>query len=408
VFDVSLPAAAGAAPPAPVVPPPGSRTRAGADGGESASGFGDLIEQMADAVPAGESDQASEDQTPPADDELPLDIEALAVVPVQPVAVPAMPAIAAGGACYAPGADVPGDEIPGLRVSTGCSAPPPAASPNQPAATDEAGSDAVDTPVPPAPAATSAKGTAPSGMVAEDAARELDAMGTEDRPLSPAQAAEIVRRAQSSSTPSPARAAEPLVSPGDFARAAVRHAAEHLAAAVAPPAARSASEPGSTAAPAAVPAPPVVSIAMPSVLARAAGADAPRLAARPETTAADTTAGLVQAIRLLWTKGAGEAHIALEPSHLGELTVALRVDQGLVAVRLQSDTALVREWLQSHQQVLRQGLADHQLTLDRLEIAEPSPSEEPRDREDRQPRQPPRDQRRGRKPGEFATFSLEA
>ena len=102
----------------------------------------------------------------------------------------------------------------------------------------------------------------------------------------------------------------------------------------------------------------------------------------------DTARQIVQTMRLQWSRGGGEARITLEPSHLGELTVSLKVDQGVVTVKLQAETPIVREWLQTHQQTLRQGLAEHQLTLDRLEIVGPSASDESRDREQRQPSGP--------------------
>jgi hypothetical protein len=120
---------------------------------------------------------------------------------------------------------------------------------------------------------------------------------------------------------------------------------------------------------------------------------------------------IVQSIRLQWARGGGEARIILEPSHLGELTVSLKVDQGVVSVRLQAEAPLVREWLQTQQQTLRQGLAEHQLTLDRLEIAAPDQSHDSGDRDARGSRE--RDARefrekRDRRAGRHATFDLDA
>jgi flagellar hook-length control protein FliK len=132
-------------------------------------------------------------------------------------------------------------------------------------------------------------------------------------------------------------------------------------------------------------------------------------AAAAEVPAA-TVSQIVQAIRMQWSaRGAGEAVIRLEPSQFGELTVALRVDQGAVTLRLQSDTPVVREWLQTNQPLLRQALAEHQLTLDRLEIAEPAAHDSSRDRDQRPADdRRARDQRRGRRPGPHATFEFEA
>lgn len=143
----------------------------------------------------------------------------------------------------------------------------------------------------------------------------------------------------------------------------------------------------------------------------AASATATTVRTEPESKVPGENADrIVQSIRLQWARGGGEARITLEPSHLGELTVSLKVEQGVVSVRLQAEAPLVREWLQTHQQTLRQGLSEHQLTLDRLEIAAPAHSDHSRDRDDRQPRdtrdfREKRDRRSGRP---HATFDLEA
>jgi hypothetical protein len=131
---------------------------------------------------------------------------------------------------------------------------------------------------------------------------------------------------------------------------------------------------------------------------------------RDSTVASDTADRIVQSIRLQWTRGGGEARITLEPSHLGELTVSLKVEQGVVAVRLMAETAVVREWLQTHQQTLRQGLAEHQLTLDKLEISGPANTEQSGDRDDRNSRdfRESRDSREKRRPRPDATFDFEA
>ena len=79
----------------------------------------------------------------------------------------------------------------------------------------------------------------------------------------------------------------------------------------------------------------------------------------------------MQAIRLQVTRNGGEATIRLEPKHLGELSITVRVDQGQVNARLQAESPVVREYLQSHQNLLRESLADQQLTLGKFEVAEP-------------------------------------
>jgi flagellar hook-length control protein FliK len=95
----------------------------------------------------------------------------------------------------------------------------------------------------------------------------------------------------------------------------------------------------------------------------------------------ETTAQIVQAMRLQWARGGGEAHIKLEPHHFGDLKVSIKVEQGQVTARLEADVPVVREWLQSNQALLRTSLAEQNLTLDRLEVAEPR---DPRDSDERQ------------------------
>jgi hypothetical protein len=84
----------------------------------------------------------------------------------------------------------------------------------------------------------------------------------------------------------------------------------------------------------------------------------------------DTTAQIVQALRLQRTAHGGTAQIRLEPHHFGALNVSIRVDQGQVIARLEAEVPAVREWLQTNQTWLRSSLADQNLTLDRLEIAD--------------------------------------
>jgi flagellar hook-length control protein FliK len=104
-----------------------------------------------------------------------------------------------------------------------------------------------------------------------------------------------------------------------------------------------------------------------------------------EPMARDLATQIVQSIRMQWTAGAGAAQIQLEPSHLGEMTISLHVNQtGQVEVRLEAASPVVREWLQTNQHALKGALADQQLTLDRLEVAEPPESRDADRREGQQ------------------------
>ncbi|HWB28889.1 MAG TPA: flagellar hook-length control protein FliK [Vicinamibacterales bacterium] len=118
---------------------------------------------------------------------------------------------------------------------------------------------------------------------------------------------------------------------------------------------------------------------------------------------------IVQAIRLQWANGTGEARITLEPEQFGDVTVSLRVEHGQVSARVEADTPVVREWLQSNQQTLRHGLAEQNLRLDRLEVAAPPESRDADRRDDARQRggdQPP--PRRPRRPQGQETFEVVA
>jgi len=125
-----------------------------------------------------------------------------------------------------------------------------------------------------------------------------------------------------------------------------------------------------------------------------------------ETPAATTAAQIVQAIRLQWSQGGGEAHIRLQPEHFGEMTVSVKVDQGIVTARLQAEQPVAREWLQANQAQLRQALSTHNLTLERLEIAEPPAETRHDERRDEASSQESRDDRWQRRPRRRDTGEL--
>jgi flagellar hook-length control protein FliK len=139
-----------------------------------------------------------------------------------------------------------------------------------------------------------------------------------------------------------------------------------------------------------------------TVLASRESATADRASTLPDTTATQ----IIQAIRLQAMGDGGEAHIRLDPSHFGELTVSVKVEQGQVVARLTAESPAVREWLQANQGLLRASLGEQHLTLNRLEVSEPH---EPNgsssnrrgggqdapegDQEQRRPKQPETDER---------------
>jgi flagellar hook-length control protein FliK len=88
------------------------------------------------------------------------------------------------------------------------------------------------------------------------------------------------------------------------------------------------------------------------------------------TPPAENRDAIVQQIRLLISRGGGEAHIELEPQHFGQLTLSIRVSGDQVVARVVAETPAVRAWLQANEPALREALAGQDLTLDRLEVVE--------------------------------------
>jgi flagellar hook-length control protein FliK len=176
------------------------------------------------------------------------------------------------------------------------------------------------------------------------------------------------------------------------------------------------------------PATPPSAVAAPSAATVMFGVDGGSLApgsgpalAAPQATSVDSTMWsstetlpdstvnqIVQAIRLQWANGTGEARITLEPEQFGDVTVSVRVERGQVSARVEADAPVVREWLQSNQQTLRHNLAEQNLKLDRLEVAAPPASRDTDRRDGGRQRgdQPP--PRRQRQPQGQETFEVVA
>jgi flagellar hook-length control protein FliK len=116
---------------------------------------------------------------------------------------------------------------------------------------------------------------------------------------------------------------------------------------------------------------------------------------------------LIQAIRVQFDQGSGEARIRLNPGFLGGVTVGVQIDGSSVTASLQAGSADVREWMRTNESMLRQALADQGLRLDRLVIVDedvPASSDEHDARpNDKREQQAPRRQRR---PAEQGTFEL--
>ena len=90
---------------------------------------------------------------------------------------------------------------------------------------------------------------------------------------------------------------------------------------------------------------------------------------------------IVQSLRLQATAGGGEARMHLRPEYLGELTVRVVVDNGVVTARLEAEVPAVREWIERHEVSLRQALGAHGLTLEELIVSDKAAGDQSRDQD---------------------------
>jgi flagellar hook-length control protein FliK len=67
-----------------------------------------------------------------------------------------------------------------------------------------------------------------------------------------------------------------------------------------------------------------------------------------------------------WRDGGGEARLTLRPEYLGEVTIALRVEDGGVTAHVSATAPEVRAWVSEHQALLRETLSGQGLQLNRL------------------------------------------
>jgi hypothetical protein len=82
----------------------------------------------------------------------------------------------------------------------------------------------------------------------------------------------------------------------------------------------------------------------------------------------DNLSRLVQTMRVIARPGAWEATVRLKPEHLGDVTIALRVERNTVSAVVQAEAAGVRQWLETQEQAVRAGMAEHGLHLDRFVV----------------------------------------
>jgi hypothetical protein len=90
---------------------------------------------------------------------------------------------------------------------------------------------------------------------------------------------------------------------------------------------------------------------------------------------------IVQAMRIQWRDGRGEATVTLHPEFLGNVSISLRVEQGGLTAVVRAEESQVREWIQANIGLLRERLQDQGLTLQKFEVSDgyQTPYEQPRE-----------------------------
>ena len=113
--------------------------------------------------------------------------------------------------------------------------------------------------------------------------------------------------------------------------------------------------------------------------------------AAPTEVDAENVQTLVQAMRVTAKAGGWEATVRLKPEHLGEVTIALRVDGKNVSAIVQAESAGVRQWLMSQEDAVRSGMSEHGLQLDRFTVSKDGQRREAEEQQPQQQRRRPRE-----------------
>jgi flagellar hook-length control protein FliK len=113
--------------------------------------------------------------------------------------------------------------------------------------------------------------------------------------------------------------------------------------------------------------------------------------APPPDAQPDVPTQLVRSAVLQWRDGVGEARLLLNPEHLGEVTISLRVEQGGVFASIRAESPAALQVIQARQQELQAALEAQGLHLDHfLASADPDGRrDQGRDRPPQQRREHP-------------------
>jgi flagellar hook-length control protein FliK len=120
---------------------------------------------------------------------------------------------------------------------------------------------------------------------------------------------------------------------------------------------------------------------------------------------AENLSRLVQSIRVQSRDGVSQASVRLNPEHLGEVTVTVRVEGSSVTAIVRAESADVRQWLRGQEESIRASLAGQGLDLDDLVVdRDPSGQREPQE----QPQAPPWQVSQRRRHGPEPRFEVSA
>lgn len=138
-------------------------------------------------------------------------------------------------------------------------------------------------------------------------------------------------------------------------------------------------------------------LAAPGAFAAAAGVIANATQTPPFTmpAPAENLSRLVQSIRVQARDGVSQASVRLNPEHLGEVAIAIRVDNGIVTAVVRAEAGDVRQWLRGQEDSIRAALAEQGLTLDEFVVEQDG--RRGRDQEQQGEEQPRRNRARGQR-----------
>src|SRR5207247_6682121 len=77
---------------------------------------------------------------------------------------------------------------------------------------------------------------------------------------------------------------------------------------------------------------------------------------------------MIESMRVQIKDGIQEATVHLKPEHLGEVTISVRVERGVVSAIVHTATPAVQQWLEAQEGKLRSGLLAQVLHLERFYV----------------------------------------